>query len=567
VENGTRIGAAASRALEALLGSRPATPPRVLAGPGVETLASFGCPAASFVDNRELVKRLRGANPPDVVVMARESPTLLRALREHPPALVVALDGVSAEGVDALRSLEDLLVLGPAAVLRVGSGDTLACAAGAGELEGLCRALKPARLAIAPTPPWLWRWLELEAIGDLCVAGYVCASCLDTDWARWARRTSLSHVLVPLGVEAPRVEEPRARGLEAAVAAHTLERLTGAVFPAPRAVALVLRGLSRLRLDHTATPSVAEQARPMAPDELMVWAQARRALPVTGATLGMERPLDDMPLQAPTAAFLAQRALLRATSSLSLLKEGMAASVTVDTEGMARALEILHGATDILSDHESKVVLRGFGIEVTRQAVASSASGATGFAERIGYPVVLKALSPDLRRRSDIGGVLLGLDTAAGVRRAYATIVDNVQRLAPTARLDGVLVSEMVDEGLDIHCGGVRTASGDVVLYGRCADSPTPFEPALGLSPLRVDDALLLAHTVLSKFSFPALRRESDPDVRGLAQLFMRVDDLFARTGERLLAVDLGPVRWVGPPRGYVTLDARIIQRPHLEGR
>src|SRR5690606_24848039 len=151
------------------------------------------------------------------------------------------------------------------------------------------------------------------------------------------------------------------------------------------------------------------------------------------------------------------------------------------------------------TDQESKVVLRGFGIEVTRQAVASSASGATGYAERIGYPVVLKALSPDLRRRSDIGAVVLGLDTAAAVRRAYATIVDNVERLAPTARLDGVLVSEMVDAGLDLHCGGVRTASGDVVLYGRATDSPSLVEPALGLSPLESEDALLLAQAVLSR--------------------------------------------------------------------
>ena len=70
---------------------------------------------------------------------------------------------------------------------------------------------------------------------------------------------------------------------------------------------------------------------------------------------------------------------------------------------------MLKGAGQVLTHQESKVVLRGFGFEVTRQAAANSASGAAGFAERIGYPVVPKALSPDLRRRSDVGGVMPAL--------------------------------------------------------------------------------------------------------------------------------------------------------------
>src|SRR5690606_26253876 len=136
----------------------------------------------------------------------------------------------------------------------------------------------------------------------------------------------------------------------------------------------------------------------------------------------------------------------------------------------------LRAAGERLSDQESKVVLRGFGVEVTRQAVSNSASGASGFAERIGFPVVLKALSPDLRRRAEVGGILLNLETAAAVRRGYATIVDNIERQAPTAHLDGVLVAEMIPEGLDLRCGGRRLPDGSVVLYGR-VEAPTGLRP------------------------------------------------------------------------------------------
>jgi hypothetical protein len=286
---------------------------------------------------------------------------------------------------------------------------------------------------------------------------------------------------------------------------------------------------------------------------------------MTGAALGMALPEHGLSLEAPTAAFLAQRVLLRARAALDARTQRLLDVSVSDPETVERAQEVLRGATGTLTDHESKVVLRGFGLDVTRQAVASSASGASGFAERIGYPVVLKALSPDLRRRSDVGGVMLALTTAAAVRRAYSTIIDNVERRAPTARLDGVLVAEMLDEGLDIRCGGIRTGSGEVALYGVVQGVSAPLEPALGLCPLSESDALALAHAVISRTPVPALRRETDPDVAGLAELFLRLAFVFERSGSRIASVDLGPVRLV-PERGYVTLDARITQRPHLDG-
>ncbi len=158
------------------------------------------------------------------------------------------------------------------------------------------------------------------------------------------------------------------------------------------------------------------------------------------------------------------------------------------------------------------------------------------------------------------------------MRRAYAAVVDSIERSAPTARLDGILVAEMIPEGLDIRCGGRRLDSGDVVLYGQIEPERNAFpttgagtlhEPALALHPLEPIAALSLAHTVLR--NIPSLRRQTDPDVQGLAELFVRLGQIFAQTEDRILSIDLGPAR-LAPRRGYVTLDARIRQRPHLEG-
>jgi len=519
----------------------------------------FSSPAATEIPDRELARKLRSRKDAiPVVATGRMSPTLVRALIERPPSLLILTGDVEQDTLDALEKTEAMRVLGPNAWLSMGKGDTIACATTPHELAALTRALgEPTiRMALCPTPWWLVDWLEQGSFEACSAVGYVHASALTTSWARWARKTSNEHVLVPLGLAPPQIETANDPTLEPAVAAHALERTTGPVFPAPQVLTMVLRGSAR---------TSDTQARTHPPEALALWSQARRALPMTGAVVGMEAPDPGLPLDIPTATFLAQRALLRMRACAELEKLDISPPDAPEPEAVDRAEQVLASAGEVLSDQESKVVLRGFGIEITRQAVAASASGAAQFAEKIGYPVVLKAVSPDLRRKREIGAVVLHLLTSAAVKRAYASIVSNVEDRAPTARLDGVLVAEMVEPGLDVVCGGVRMATGERALYGRVLSASAPIEPVLGLCPLSIEDALLLAHAVLSRVPVPALRRATDPDVQTLAGLFMRLDALFSHTGDRLRTVDLNPVRLVRS-RGYVTLDARITQHAHLEG-
>jgi len=546
-------------ALDALLDPRPDT---VLAGTAAAEASGWTEAQVRIVPDRQLGSALRGSTA-RVVAVHEPSMTVLRALQGHPVPLVVltgAADVVSDEAVAGLRAAGSR-VLGPGARIRYGAGRAIVCAPDSGELEGLWRSLGGAALGVSPTPGWWWQLLLREAVRDRPVAGYVPAAVLDEGWAAWALEQGPAPVLVPLGVPSPPLDDPEHPALAAAMAAHALERWTGPVFPSPRVVASVLRGLRGL-----AAPTESSTPDPG------IWQQARRALPMTGAVVGMERARDDLATDVATAAFLAQRALLRVDAAQRALEVEFDEPEPVDPEGIERSGEVLRSAGEVLTDHESKVVLRGFGIEVTRQAVASSASGAAGFADRIGFPVALKALSPDLRRRADIGALRLSLRTAAAVRRAYAAVVDAVERNAPTARLDGVLVAEMVRPGLDVQVGVVRLPRGTLALYGRCVDASAPIEPILAPAPLARDDALMLAHAILGRMPVPALRRASDPDGRDLATVLLRLSAVCEHHAERLELVELRPVRLLHAEgdedeRGYVTLGARIVQRPHLQGR
>lgn len=538
-------------------------------GPGVAEAEHWRGPGVTYRE-RDLATALRKPGGPAIVVVEHLGPTLLRAVREAPPALLVWTGEDSSQGELGRELAQRGWLLGPGArvtwpaPLPGGRCPRVIVAHGAEELEGLRRTLRlghegPSEtLALCPTPPWLVdllldpRWAEAQVLGTLA------AATLHAGWVAWARSHE-RHVLVPVGVGEPDLERPNT--LPPLVAAQALERWTGPVFPSPRVITAIAAGLDRLRKPGSRPATVASAAA------LAVWDQARRALPWLGDAPGMETPSRDDPLEAPTSSFLAQAALLRARARLALRGRDIPVPTpAIEGEGLPRALEVLRAAGEHLSDQESKVVLRGFGVEVTRQAVSNSASGASGFAERIGFPVVLKALSPDLRRRAEVGGILLNLETAAAVRRGYATIVDNIERQAPTAHLDGVLVAEMIPEGLDLRCGGRRLADGTFVLYGR-VELPTGLRPevSLALGPLDPQGAAELAQAVLQGGWVPTRRRD-DPDPLALGQLFLALSALLEQTEDRILTLDLGPVRWVGSARGYVTLDASIVQRPHLQG-
>ncbi|HEX3054493.1 MAG TPA: acetate--CoA ligase family protein, partial [Aggregatilineaceae bacterium] len=100
----------------------------------------------------------------------------------------------------------------------------------------------------------------------------------------------------------------------------------------------------------------------------------------------------------------------------------------------------------VLSEDASKELIDAYGIATTNPFSARTEDEAVAHAERIGYPVVLKIWSPDITHKSDVHGVELDLRDEGMVRRAFARIVENVQKLRPDARIDGVTVQRMAQD-------------------------------------------------------------------------------------------------------------------------
>lgn len=119
--------------------------------------------------------------------------------------------------------------------------------------------------------------------------------------------------------------------------------------------------------------------------------------------------------------------------------------------------------------HESEgyELLKQIGIPAPRFQVAHSAPEAVAIAQEIGYPVVLKIVSPAISHKSDVGGVVISIKNAEGVRNSYEKILANVEARYPDAEVSGIIVEQQMDPGLELIIGGKTDPSfGEVLLFG-----------------------------------------------------------------------------------------------------
>lgn len=214
-----------------------------------------------------------------------------------------------------------------------------------------------------------------------------------------------------------------------------------------------------------------------------------------------------------------------------------------------------------LTEREAKTLLAGFGLPVTQEALATSAGGAADTAARIGFPVAMKIESPDIAHKTEAGGVRLGIAGADEARAAFEAIMSNAAAHDPRARLAGVLVQEMVPQGVEAVVGLVRHEPfglGIVVGVGGVLVELVK-DAAFDLLPLDADGAAaLIARTRLDAL-LNGYRAAPPADRAALADVLVGLSRFAAAYGEHIEAVDLNPV--VVLPRGARVVDALVVGR------
>jgi len=192
----------------------------------------------------------------------------------------------------------------------------------------------------------------------------------------------------------------------------------------------------------------------------------------------------------------------------------------------------------------AKRLLAAAGIATVPEQACRTADEAAVAATGLGWPVVLKLLSPDIQHKTEIGGVLLGLGDEAAVRSGYATLMARARERAPAARVEGVLVAKQVAGAVEVAMGVHRDpVFGPVAMVGLGGVFIEVLQDvALHRCPFGADVAERMIRSLRAAPLLLGARGFAPVDVGALAHMLARLSALAAAAGPRLRAVDINPV-------------------------
>jgi acetate---CoA ligase (ADP-forming) len=219
-------------------------------------------------------------------------------------------------------------------------------------------------------------------------------------------------------------------------------------------------------------------------------------------------------------------------------------------------------AAGVIAEHRSKALLAEIGVPFPKGRLATTLEEAKAAAADLGYPLVIKAQSPDLPHKSEAGGVLVGLKDEAALEAGWAKLHANIAHHRPDLKLDGVLVEAMGARGVEMIVGARSDPEwGPVVLVGFGGVQAEILQDVRLLTPDLTEAAIAAEIGRLKSAALLQGFRGAPPcDVPALARLVSRVGALM-RAEPSIAEIDLNPVVVFPQGEGVVALDALIYTR------
>jgi acetate---CoA ligase (ADP-forming) len=212
------------------------------------------------------------------------------------------------------------------------------------------------------------------------------------------------------------------------------------------------------------------------------------------------------------------------------------------------------------TEAEAKRLLAQAGIASAPEQECADANAAVAAAERFGFPVVMKILSPDILHKSEIGGVLLNVGDAAAVRDGFGVLLDRAKRAAPTARIEGVLVAKQLQGGVECILGIHRDpVFGPIAMFGLGGIFVEVMKDVVfRRCPFREDVAEQMIRSIKGAPLLLGARGRPRADIKALAQMLARLSAFADAAGPRLTSIDLNPVFAMPEGQGAFAVDAVV---------
>jgi acetyl coenzyme A synthetase (ADP forming)-like protein len=211
-----------------------------------------------------------------------------------------------------------------------------------------------------------------------------------------------------------------------------------------------------------------------------------------------------------------------------------------------------------LTAPEGKLVCDAYGIAVPKEGVASSAAEAGKLAAGMGFPVVMKIVSPDILHKTEAGGVLVGVKSAEEASKAYDTILANAKKYKADAKIDGIQVQQMLKGGQEVIVGAVTDGSfGKLVAFGLGGVLVEVLKDVtFRLAPTTKDEALSMLDGIQAAEMLKGVRGGEAVNRDALAKLIVGISELVSDFPE-ISEMDLNPV--FATAQGAIAADVRIV--------
>ncbi len=301
-------------------------------------------------------------------------------------------------------------------------------------------------------------------------------------------------------------------------------------------------------------------------DAIVEAARAHEETPILAVLMGREGlPEGRADLQeAGVPAYIFPESAARALAAMNRYRRWLErpvqepATFEVDAD---RVRDILDGVRDEgrlqLTEPEALSVLDAYGVPVVPHSLASTPDEAVEAAERLGLPVVLKGVSPDVVHKSDIGAVLLDLETADDVAEGFRTVEERVRDAGPDTRFDGALVASYLPEGRETIVGmSIHPGFGPVLMFGVGGIYVEALrDVTFRVQPVSEIDAREMIRQIRAFPLLEGVRGEAGVDLDRLVEVIQRVSQLVG-THHEIAELEMNP--FLARPDGGAALDARL---------
>lgn len=211
-----------------------------------------------------------------------------------------------------------------------------------------------------------------------------------------------------------------------------------------------------------------------------------------------------------------------------------------------------------LLEPEAKTICIEYGIPTTKFMLAKTPEEAVEYAEKIGYPAVLKIVSPDVIHKFDVGGVILNLKSPQEVRKAYNKILENVKKHKPNAKIIGVLVQEMAPPSTEVIVGAIKDPQfGQTLMFGLGGIFVEILKDvAFRIAPITKEEAEEMIREIRAYPVLKGYRNMPPADIQAIIQILINTSKLVMDYPE-IQELDLNPIMVY--EKGAKTVDARVI--------